>query len=219
MARNDEKKDDGYIRWRCKECGQRLKVREDREGGEVMPCPRCGTLTNVPLVNIDAIAQATNMEETGMPGRLNVDKEVLKQRLTQEGGPAAAGGAPTLKQDKWSIQAAFGRITELDEVLASLRKSDEDFMGQVQRMYRDPELEAEDRKAEVKKAAETRRREVAALFQGRMETMDRRIRSLDGMKHRLGRDEMDDLERLKRAFEAVRLVAGYGFHVKFERES
>jgi hypothetical protein len=219
MARKrEEKKDDGYIRWRCKECGQRLKVREDREGGEVMPCPRCGALTNIPLANIDAIAQATDMEETGMPGRLNVDKEVLKKRLTQQGGPAAAGGAPTLKQDKWSIQAAFGRITELDEILASLRKTDEDFMGQVQRMYRDPDLEPDSRKTEVKRAAQTRRQEVVGHFQTRMRAMDQRIRSMDGMKHRLGRDEMDELERLKRAFEAVRLVAGYGFGVKFERE-
>jgi DNA-directed RNA polymerase subunit RPC12/RpoP len=211
-------KNDGYIRWRCKECGQRLKVREDREGGDVMPCPRCGTLTNVPLANIESIATATDMEETGMPGRLNVNKDILKERLTQEGGPASVGGAPTLKQDKWSIQAAFGRITELDEILASLRKSDEDFMGQVQRLYRDPDIEPEGRKEEVKKAAQTRRREVAETFRTRMQAMDQRIRSMDGMKHRLGRDEMDELNRLKRAFEAVRLVAGYGFGAKFERE-
>jgi DNA-directed RNA polymerase subunit RPC12/RpoP len=211
-------KNDGYIRWRCKECGQRLKVREDREGGEVMPCPRCGTLTNVPLSNIDAIAQATEMEETGMPGRLNVNKDILKQRLTQEGGVASMGGAPTLKQDKWSISAAFGRITELDELLASLRKGEEDFMGQIQRLYRDPDVDRDARREEVKKTAQDYRRELAKVFQGRMEAMDKRIRSMEAMKHRLGREEMDELERLKRAFEAVRLVAGFGFGVKFEHE-
>jgi DNA-directed RNA polymerase subunit RPC12/RpoP len=213
-----DKKNDGYIRWRCKECGQRLKVREDREGGEVMPCPRCGALTNVPLSNIDAIAQATEMEETGMPGRLNVNRDVLKQRLTQEGGVDSMGGAPTLKQDKWSIQAAFGRITELDEILASLRKGEEDFMGQVQRLYRDPDVERDERREDVKKTAQDYRRELLEIFQGRMATMDNRIRSMEAMKHRLGREEMDELARLKRAFEAVRLVAGFGFGVKFERE-
>jgi hypothetical protein len=214
-----DKKDDGYIRWRCKQCGQRLKVREDREGGEVMPCPRCGALTNIPLSNIDAIAQASEMEETGMPGRLNVNKDILKQRLTEEGGAASVGGAPTLKQDKWSIQAAFGRITELDEILSSLRKSDEDFMGQIQRLYRDPDVEQDERRDDVKKAAEEHRREVVHAFQARMEAMDRRIRTMEGIKNRLGREEMDELARLKRAFEAVRLVAGYGFRVRFERES
>ena len=214
-----EKKNDGYIRWRCKQCGQRLKVREDREGGEVMPCPRCGALTNIPLSNIDAIAQASEMEETGMPGRLNVKKEILKERLTQEGGPASLGGPPTLKQDKWSIQAAFGRIGELDEILSSLRKSDEDFMGQIQRLYRDPDVEQDERRDEVKKASEERRKEVVHAFQSRMQAMDRRIRSMEGMMQRLGREEMDELARLKRAFEAVRLAAGFAFGVKFERES
>ena len=92
-----KEKDDGFIRWRCKGCGQRLKVKETHEGGDVMPCPRCGEIVNVPMGNIAEIAKGTEMAETGDPGRLNVDPELLMKRLRGDEkaeGPGSAGGAP-----------------------------------------------------------------------------------------------------------------------------
>ena len=75
------KKDVGHVRFRCKQCGQKLKIRKDREGGDVIQCPRCGASVNVPLVNLEAIAKGTDMAETGDPGRINVNPELLMRRL------------------------------------------------------------------------------------------------------------------------------------------
>ncbi|MHC4592964.1 MAG: FmdB family zinc ribbon protein [Planctomycetota bacterium] len=85
-------KGDGYVRFRCRACGQRLKVRDTMEGGDVIPCPKCGASVNVPLANLEAIAKQADMEETGQPGRLNVDPELLMKRLRGEGEEASERG-------------------------------------------------------------------------------------------------------------------------------
>ena len=98
-------KDDGYIRWRCKACGQRLKVKKTYEGGDVMPCPRCGEIVNVPMGNIEAIAKGTEMAETGDPGRLNVDRELLMKRLR---GDEKATGPGSVGRSHWTSDRARG---------------------------------------------------------------------------------------------------------------
>jgi len=71
-------KDDGYVRFRCKMCGKRLKVREDKTGGgHVIPCPRCGELVTVPLVALDEDIQDA-IEEAGR------SKKVLEAFGTEE---------------------------------------------------------------------------------------------------------------------------------------
>ena len=84
-------KDDGYIRFRCRMCGKRLKVKDTIEGGNVMPCPRCGAAVTVPMGNLEAIAEGTAMPETGQPGRLNVDPELVRKRLAGEDEPTEEG--------------------------------------------------------------------------------------------------------------------------------
>jgi hypothetical protein len=214
----DAPKNDGYIRWRCKNCNQRLKVRETTEGGSVIPCPRCGQLVNVPIANIESLASAADMAETGQPGRLNVQADLLKERLT--GSIKDMGGGPTLKSDeKWSVDTAFGRVQELDQILASVAKMDQDLVGQMQRLYRNSELEFEDRKNEVKRAAEIRRDEIRELFDSRFASLKQRISSMQAMHQRLGRSELDELERMKRAYEALQLYGGYVYGIKPAKQS
>ena len=40
---------DGYIRFRCKNCFKRLKVKADIAGGDAIPCPFCGNTVVVPF--------------------------------------------------------------------------------------------------------------------------------------------------------------------------
>ncbi|MHC4789597.1 MAG: hypothetical protein ACYS8K_10415 [Planctomycetota bacterium] len=207
-------KDDGYIRWRCKSCGQRLKVRDTFEGGDVMPCPRCGVSVNVPLANIEAIAKGTDMPETGRPGRLNVDPELLRKRLAGQEerpeGPGSIGGPPTLRQEAWSPEAAFGRVEELDQLAASLSQIESDVMGQVQRLYRDRELDDEAREQQVKEAGRMRREDIRELLQKRMAGIQSQARHLQRAYSRLNPSQQEHMDRLKRAFEALKF---YGQHV------
>ncbi len=206
-------KDDGYIRWRCKACGQRLKVKRSREGGDVMPCPKCGEMVNVPLSNLEAIAKGTEMAETGEPGRLHIDPELLRKRLASEGekaeGPGSAGAAPTIRREGWSAQAAFGRIQELDQLAAGVAKVDQDVMGQIQRVYRGGELTKEDRHEQIKDAAQHRREEVQKLVQSRLTALQQQLKSLESQQQRLNRSELDHLARLKKASEAIMLYSCY----------
>ncbi len=207
-----KEKDDGFIRWRCKACGQRLKVKETREGGDVMPCPRCGEIVNVPMGNIAEIAKGTEMAETGDPGRLNVDPELLMKRLRgdeKRTGPGSAGAAPTLGREGWSAQAAFGRVEELDQLAAGLVKIDQDSMGTVQRIYRSRELSTAERRDQIRAAGKQRHEDVRQLVQKRLAALRQQAASMQAKQERLNRSELDHLARLKRGAEAIELYARY----------
>jgi len=215
MAENQ--KDDGFIRFRCKACGQRLKVKKTWEGGEVMPCPRCGELVNVPLANLESIAKAADMAETGQPGRLNVDPELLRKRLGVEGqggsGAGTAGVAPTLRREGWSPQAAFGRIQELDQLAAGLTQINNNLMGELQRIYRNSDLTPEQREEQVKRAARQQRADILKLVKARLLAAQQKVQALQGRRG-LNPSEVDHMARLERALEAVRLYARHVLGLK-----
>jgi DNA-directed RNA polymerase subunit RPC12/RpoP len=202
-------KDDGYIRFRCSECGQRLKVRSTREGGDVLPCPKCGAPVNVPLTNLEAIAKGTEMPETGAPGRININPDLLRKRLQGEkpAGTGLTGGPPTLRQGRWSAETAYARIQELDQLAASLSKIDEDVMGQIQRLYRNPDLDESQRAELVKQTAERRAKDIRNLLGNRLVSLRMELRSMEAQRERLMRSDLDRLERLRRACEAMELYA------------
>ena len=212
------KKNDGYIRFRCRNCDKRLKVKDTVEGGNVISCPSCGAAVTVPMANLEAIAEGTAMEETGLPGRLNVDPELLRKRLSGEdearSGPGSVGGPPTLHQGEWNPMSAFGRIVELDQLAAAIIKVNDDMMGQVQRLFRKADQSPEDREQEVKVAAERRQDELRKLFESRLLTVRHRAHRLQAMEHRLSRAEMDDLVRSKAAAEALELYARYVYGIE-----
>ncbi|MHC4789170.1 MAG: hypothetical protein ACYS8K_08230 [Planctomycetota bacterium] len=207
------KKDDGYIRFRCRACGQKLKVRKTMEGGDVMPCPKCGTSVNVPMANLEAIAKATDMPETGQPGRLNVDPDLLMRRLQGEGGkaegPGSLGGPPTLRQGAWSSQAAFGRVQEVDQLGAALTEIEQDAMGQVQRVFRDADLDEGQREEQVKEAGRIRREDARQLLQRRLAGLRGQLQRLQSGGDRLTPPQEAHLARLRRAAEAIRLYGRY----------
>jgi len=202
-------KDDGYIRFRCPECGQKLKVRSTREGGDILPCPKCGSPVTVPLTNLEAIAKGADMAETGAPGRINVNPDLLRKRLQGDlpAGPASTGGPPTLRRDRWTAETAYARIDELDQLAASLSKIDEDVMGQFQRLYRNPDLDESQRVELVKQTAERRAKDVRNLLGNRLLSLRMDVRSLEAQRERLMRSDLERLDRMKKACEAMELYA------------
>jgi hypothetical protein len=206
-------KDDGYIRFHCKSCGKRLKVRETYEGGNVVPCPKCGAPVTVPLGNLEAIAEGTDMEETGMPGRLNVDPDLLRKRLSgeedeQRQGPGSIGGPPSLKGGGWSPQAAFGRVRELDSLSAALTQIEQEAMGQLQRAFRNTELSDEEREQQAREAGRNRLQDIRELLSSRLSAIRQQIQTLKARGSGSPGDRAE-LERLQRARRAVQLYARY----------
>ena len=164
-----------------------------------------------PLSNLEAVAEGTAMDETGDPGRLNVDPELLMKRLRgddeKRDGPGSVGGGPSLRGGAWDPAAAFGRLTELDQVQAAVAKIDEDVMGQIQRLYRQKDRTAQDREEEVRVAGERRRDEIRQMLLNRVQTARFQVRRLESMENRLERTDRDTLHRLRRALEAMELYA------------
>jgi predicted RNA-binding Zn-ribbon protein involved in translation (DUF1610 family) len=202
-------KSDGYIRWRCKSCNQKLKVRDTYEGGNVIQCPRCGASVNVPLINIEAIAAGADMPETGQPGRLHIDREKLMDALQGDhrdpDAPGTVGSSPSVHRGNWDPATAFGRLDQLDQVAASLVKIDQNVMGEVQRVFRNPDLGPAERQAQVQGAAETRRSEIRRLVQDRLAGMRLQISQMEGVRSKLMRSQLVELERLVLAVEALEL--------------
>jgi len=208
------KEDDGYIRFQCKQCGQRLKIRSDREGGGVMQCPRCGASVNIPMANIQEIAKGAEMAETGQPGRLNVNPDLLMKRLRGEDGkktgPGSRGGAPTLRDGPWNASAAFSRDVHLDQLVAALTKIDQEVLGQIQKLYRERGLGPEERALQFEVIGDRRRNEIRDLLSNRLFILQQEIRTMEAQRDRLMRSDLERLEALKLAHQALTL---YGQHV------
>jgi hypothetical protein len=201
-------KNDGYIRWRCKSCGQKLKVKDTYEGGSVIQCPRCRATVNVPMGNIEAIAAGADIPETGTPGRLQIDPKKLKEALEggkKSVGPGSAGSTPSVR---WDSQAAFARIEQLDHLVAAAAKIDQDVMGQFQRLFRSTDLSPERRRELAEDAARGRREELGRLVANRLTGIRFQLDPLEGARN-LNRSELTTRERLQRAIEAIELYSRY----------
>jgi DNA-directed RNA polymerase subunit RPC12/RpoP len=207
------KKGDGYIRWRCKSCGQKLKVKETYEGGNVIKCPRCGALVNVPMGNIGAIAEASDMEETGDPGQLRLDAEKLLERLegraAKADGPGSAGSTPSLRRGPWSAAAAFARTEELDQLASAITKIDQETMGEVQQLYKQADMKPGQRAQEMEAIARGRKERLLKLLKARLSTVKDKLTPLEDAHERLTGQQLNELERLRRVQEAMRFYGRY----------
>jgi DNA-directed RNA polymerase subunit RPC12/RpoP len=213
-----EKTEDGYIRWRCKSCGQKLKVKESYEGGNVINCPRCWATVTVPLSNIDAIAEGSELEETGEPGRIKIDRDklmsVLEEREERAREPGSAGSTPSVQSVSWDLEAAFGRVRELDQFVSTVRKIDQEVVGEIQRLYRNPDLQPETRYRRIREAARGRLEEIKDLLQHRLGALAVKLDRLEGRHQTKARDT--DIQKTELAIEALKLYTRFVLGIKVE---
>jgi hypothetical protein len=86
---------------------------------------------------------------------------------------------------------------------------DEELMGQIQRIYRDPEPDAERRVERVRLAAERRREDIRRLLTDRLGSLRMQVRSMQAQRHRLMRSELGRLENMEKACEALEAYARF----------
>ncbi len=214
-----EEKDDGYVRFYCDSCGKRLKIKNTYDGGHVVRCPSCGQQVNVPLANIQAVADATLMDETGKPGQLQLDPEKLMERLrgsdTERDGPGSPGSTPSLREGPWSAEKAFGRMEELDHLMEAVVRTEQEALGDLQRLYRKTDLNPSQRAQYVRDAGEHRRNRLKELVQNRIQAVKQEVRSMEPRHENLNKSELRHLKRLRKTLEAMRFYSRFVLRIEF----
>ena len=78
-------------------------------------------------------------------------------------------------------------------------------MGQVQRLYRDQQMDDAEREEQVKEGAAHRREEIGKLVRGRLAALRQQVEAMRAQGNRLNRSQLLHLQRLRRSLGALRV--------------
>ncbi len=213
----EEEKDDGYIRFTCKYCGKRLKVRKEQGGGDTIPCPRCGEPVTVPVTNLEDIAGADEMldkskggESKGLdPGQL---LKQLKEEQDQMGEKSEKPGSEHDKDEhqvrKWRPERYLGRVDELDHLRTRLNQIEDDAVEDLQRLLQNKDMSKKDKLREVENIAKERRQKIKNHCKERLDDVKKKRKKLKDREGVLGARAAQRLEQLDRTIQAMRLYLG-----------
>jgi hypothetical protein len=225
MAREDKQKDDGYIRFHCHGCGKRLKVRTTYEGGSVVPCPKCSASVVVPLSNLEAIASTSkgNGKDKEWLKRLNIRPEDLRRRLQTTDIPVSErdrrkpsmpeGGPPSIRLNLRG-RGSFERIPQLDQLSTRIKQIEDECVVSVQRMFRNPDITAGQRKRRIRELGANRRGDIERAIRDILASIEIEMRPLQVSLSRLSREQIDKRETMEAAQEAIKLYALYVYGVE-----
>ena len=202
MARE---KDDGYIRFRCKECGKKLKVKAQYEGGHVIACPRCHSTITVPIAGPDAMLNAAVSAKTPAGDvRPTADPSPSQREKAEDAArelQVAAGGR------RWRPDASLNRLQELDRLRATLGRLDDETVERIQRMLRQPKLEEDEISLKMRRIAEQRAEAIQDAVTAHSNEIKSKIRQLEARRTGLPEPAFRGLDRLKKALVALDLYA------------
>jgi predicted RNA-binding Zn-ribbon protein involved in translation (DUF1610 family) len=220
-ARSDIQKDDGYVRFHCHACGKRLKVKSSYEGGAVVPCPKCQASVVVPLANLEAIASEGKgeAETKAWLRRLNIRPDDLRRRLNTPDVPVSdedrktprplQGGPPSIRVNLRAATGAFERIPQLDQLSARVKQIEDECIVGIQRLFRNKDLTADQRKRRIKELGENRRRDIQRAIKDILSAIEIDMRPLKVSASRLSREQLDKRDTMEAAQEAIKLYAYY----------
>ena len=193
------RKDSGdYVRFRCKACGKRLKVRAEHEGGDIIPCPRCHSPVTVPIANPAAILGEA---ASGRPAATIPEPGAE----TSPADPTVAASGP----GRWSPDATLGRLRELDSLRAMVARVDEATVETIQRMLRQPKLERDVILPEVRRIAWQREEAVRAAVSSHRNDVEAKIKEAEGRPGSLTQPAQKRLAMLKRSLAALNLYVRF----------
>jgi len=195
MSRKDRA---DYVRFRCKACGKKLKVRAKHEGGDIIPCPRCHSPVTVPIANPAAILEET---ASGRPAAAIPEPDAG----TSPADPTAAAGGTA----RWSPDATLGRLRELDSLRAMVARVDERTVDKIQRMLRQPKLERDVILPEVRRIARQREEAIRAAVTSHRNDIEAKIREAEAHPGSLTQPAQKRLAMLKRSLAALNLYVRF----------
>ena len=216
MAQSEQRAD-GYIRFRCSQCGQRLKIRDTFEGGVVIPCPNCQASVVTPMANLESITSGAREGEPEWLDQVTVDPAEVRRSFHQKQREEQAAQSPSAarKRGFGSAEAAFSRIVELDQLLAAVRGIDDKVMGRIQRLYRKEDTSSSSRAQRIEELAVRRRKDLQDMFKNKLAIIRRELAPLQANHERLGTRDLRRLEGLTLALEAVQLCVRYIYGIDF----
>ncbi|MDP6107144.1 MAG: hypothetical protein QGI33_01770 [Candidatus Brocadiia bacterium] len=155
-------KDDGYVRFRCTGCGKRLKVQVTDEGGHIVMCPRCRSSVNVPLMGPEAERASVSL------GNGEADLEAAAS-VVEEPAPRRAG----------NHRASPRRLGALDRFRSAVEQLDDDVLGWMQKLLRQPDLSEADVVREMRAIGDRRASEMRDIALCHLEALRDKQRALE----------------------------------------
>jgi hypothetical protein len=177
----------------------------------------------VPLGNLEAIASEAKGEgkDKEWLRRLNIRPEDLRKRLKNADVPvserdrrkpkAPEGGPPSIRLNLRPRTGAFERIPQLDQLSTRVKNIEDECLGSIQRLFRNPDVTEAQRKRRIKELAENRRGDIRRAIEDVLAAIEIEIRPLQVSASRLSSEQMDRRETMEAAQEAIKLYAYY-FH-------
>jgi len=202
---------DGYIRFRCKNCFKRLKVKADIAGGDAIPCPFCGNTVVVPF---GEAAQADLEEGPGTAPE--PPSRPLPTGHRFGGGKKSKGGGRPLRMRAaaegpgWRpLIAKRERIKDLDDLHKSLMRIMEESLAQSHAVLLDEKMKVEDRISKLQEIGKKRELSLKKKVIQYRENVRRRLKDMLADPQKMGPTGMKEISELKADAESVDLYTSF----------
>lgn len=194
-------RDDEYVRFRCKACGKRLKVKKTFDGGQLVPCPRCGELVTIPLANIKAISDyEPDFSQTEEQSTDPLDPDSLIAYMKEEGEKKKEEREDRAEgpRKKWTPQKPAGRIQELNIVLNGLERVEQETVEKLEALFSQSGIPKEEIGRRIETICGERESDMRKLCTERLrglETMRLKLVAKRGVLPPAGLQRLEEIER------------------------
>ena len=182
------KKDDGYIRIRCQECGKKLKAKKEY-AGRVFTCNGCKSINVLPLADSEVADDGAADPVEG---------------IGKDGTPIRAVG-----QTGWrpGVKDAQNRIRELDALVSSVTKCHTDTFERAQNVLGDSTLSEEQQEKELLEVRRDHDVEIRRLVVQTRDSIKKRVADLQSHPMAKSVAIQQELQEALRHLSAFRLLA------------
>jgi hypothetical protein len=156
--------------------------------------------------------------------RLNIRPDALRERLQKEDIPVSKqdrkrpkpleGGPPSIRLNLRPRSGAFERIPQLDRLSARVKQIEDECLGSIQKLYRNPDITEQQRERRIRELAENRRGDIQRAIEDQLMAVKLDLRPLKVSKSRLSSEQLDKRETMEAAQEAIKLYALYVFGIE-----
>lgn len=213
---------DGYIRFRCNVCGKRMRVKvQQSSGGQLMHCPRCGSIMTLPIFKTEGSLQEEIQErrqdkglaegfgdEQAIESTLRRIEEFARQQTpTEQPQPHDTTG----DRPKWRPTLGLRKVTESTEEIEDFRRRvqqiEQDIYERALSVFKDAEATQERMEAVVERIAQDRRKHLELTYAKTRDSLLDEIRTLMPAEGKPSPDDLRRILQLRNAMSRIDLYA------------
>ncbi|HOX40140.1 MAG TPA: hypothetical protein PL033_19320 [Candidatus Brocadiia bacterium] len=219
---------DGYIRFRCKNCFKRLKIKAEVSGGDAIPCPFCGNTVVIPfgegaqaelgdeLAPHPTGGTSQNVMDVGGGTEQIGAPEPPRRPLPSRGPIRKSGDDRTLKMRSTSSGLGWrpqlvkrDRIKDIDDLHKSMIHVMDENLAQAHSVLLDERIPMEEKLAKLQNIGKQRETNLRKkIIQYRDQLRDR-LRRMMSDPRKMGPSGMREITELKSDIEAVDLFTSF----------